>query len=192
MGLIVPEHLEKFNIMTVDPGLNNIGVAIYSINFMTNSVVGIEAFTFHPERLPYAGPYDDEQHGIRPAKLYNLRKCIAHTLETYKPVAMAYETPFFNRRRPTAFQALVESIGAIRGAIEDFNPFMDIVQLPPLVIKQFIGATSSKDKNFMLEAVQRHPEITEKLLYPLALLDEHAIDAVSIGYAYCRMEGYHV
>lgn len=192
MSLIIPDSLKEFCVIFFDPGLNNIGVSIFYIDFYTFNVKRIVAFTFHPERIAIPDPFDEDFHGVRPEKLWKLERYVSSLMLRYRPIACGYETPFFNRRRPSAFEPLVEAVSCIRRAIHSFNPYMNFTEMPPMVIKQFVGAKSMKGKEHVLEAVKENKQITNLLTCPIEMLDEHAIDATAAGYAYCRLENFNV
>lgn len=188
MSIYYPEQHHRYNIAAFDPGLINIGVAIYTVDAYAQAVIGIEAFTLWPERWDGKMTLSPEFASLRREKLDIIDQMLMDVLRRYKVTAVCHESAFYNSRRPGAFEALTLGIECLTRAVYRTNPYITIAAMPPLVIKQAIGAEKLKGKDSVLTAVRSHQHITQ--LLDTDLLDEHAIDATAIGYAYCK--GYNL
>jgi hypothetical protein len=59
--------------------------------------------------------------------------------------------------------------------------------IEPIVIKRTIRVDSIKEKTDVAKAIMRIPEIMSVLVTPIEMLDEHAIDAIAIGYTHLTL-----
>lgn len=177
--------------MSIDPGLNNCGVCIYDIEYKTNRVISIYAFTLVIEKVKDLSGLDIESFSERVVKLYKLKEILKSVLLTYSPSFVVCESPFFNRFRPTAYSALVEVLSVIRSSVIEYNSNISFNTLEPLLIKKIVGAGMMKGKLDVKQAVSQNKFIMERLIVDLNTLDEHAIDAIAIGFSFLNTTGVH-
>lgn len=189
MSLMIPEHFKIYKIVSIDPGLNNLGIAIFDLDYSTRTIVRIEAFTLVNEKLQDDSGLDEETHSERSIKLMKLRNVIQELMYNIRPCMVACESPFYSSFRPTAYAALVEVIRMIQLAIIDFNVNIPFYQVEPLLVKKHIGAGMTKGKIDVKLAVNNKPELMNVLVNDINRLDEHSIDAIAVGYTFLRTSG---
>lgn len=180
MPLVVPEHYYKYNVFSIDPGTYSLGLSVWTIDYLEARLVGIESSTIKPERLDFSDGMPEPEVAMW-RRLEIMRRIYTDYLERYQPVRVVYETPFFNRRTPGAYKPLLACTTMIERATMDYNPAIQLIGIPPLLVKQAVNATSAKGKNPMYNAVRDSQYIQSRLLTPWAWLDEHAIDSLAVG-----------
>jgi len=190
--LQIPETYYGYNILAIDPGLNNTGVAVYTINEnyesnLINKISNIEVFTFITKKLLSSENINLDIHTERLEKLIALKQAMQYTLNIYKPVLVVCESPFFNSLRPSAYSSLVETISYIQSSIFEYNPNIYFTTVEPLLVKKRVGAGYVNGKHDMRVAVTQNTELQYILRnIDITMLDEHSIDAVAIGYGFLK------
>jgi Holliday junction resolvasome RuvABC endonuclease subunit len=169
-------------IVALDPGLNNTGVSSILFDYNSRSIVGIAAYTIKTEDLikkHYMTNYLDD----RTIKQLMLKEKFIETVEFFKPDVVISEAPFFYSSKPVAFKALVEVINLFKMVLAESYPQTPFVQLEPLMVKKHVKSLNIHDKDSTKEALEVLG-LSKYLL--LNTLDEHAVDAISIGYAFLK------
>lgn len=184
--MYIPDKYQApFNIVSIDPGSNFLGFCVITIDPNTFSIIGINAKTLYIDDLPVDLYYDEAYHGNRLYKLMKIKTAIYNELIQYNPLYVVCEAPYYNRFRPGAFAPLVEVIGYIQLAVYEYNNNVPFTKIEPSIIKKLVGANAIGDKHAVKKAVFSIDEIVKAIPHSLELLDEHAIDAIAIGYSYC-------
>lgn len=161
---------DLLKIVGIDPG-KNLGVSIYYVNPIDFSIVNIETqiyyldkgiFTYNPvmDRINY---------------LHNIVYSIVNFL---RPQAIAFELPFKHRFANAVIQLSQYTI-TIESTIMNYDPYIFIDKYPPKFIKSAIGAKGDADKNKMLAAILKVPEIAP---YVREGITEHEVDATAIAH----------
>jgi Holliday junction resolvasome RuvABC endonuclease subunit len=189
MYLMVPEHFKIYRIIGIDPGLNNLGVAIFDIDYSTRTIVRIEAFTLINDKLIDNTGLDEEHYSERNIKLYKLKDNLQSSLKYIKPCMIACESPFYSSFRPTAYAALVEVIRIIQLAILEYNSNVPFYTVEPLLVKKQVGAGMTKGKQDVKSAIMNKPDLINVLVNDINSLDEHSIDAIAVGYTFLKTSG---
>lgn len=189
MSLMIPESFKIFRIMGIDPGLNNLGIALFDIDYSNRTIVRIEAFTLVNDKLKDESGLDLDTHAERTIKLMKLRNTLLNIVSANKPYMVACESPFYNRFRPTAYAALVEVIRLIHMTIIEHNGNTVFQTVEPLLVKKHIGAGMQTGKLDVKKAVSLKPELMSVLVNDLNSLDEHSIDAIAVGYTFLKTSG---
>lgn len=189
MSLIIPESFKIFRIMGIDPGLNNLGIALFDIEYQTRKILRLEAFTLVNDKLKDDSGLDLESHAERTVKLMKLRFALLNIMQMNNPFAVACESPFFNRLRPTAYAALVEVTRLIHTTVIDYNSNTIFRTVEPLLVKKHIGAGMETGKLDVKRAVSIRPELMSVLVNNLDRLDEHSVDAIAVGYTFLKTSG---
>lgn len=184
MHLVVPQQYNIYKIMAVDPGLNRAGVAIFDINYSNRQILAIDAFTLRNERLKDDTGLDEELYSERIIKLYKLKNTFYRILDEVRPANVISESAFYNPGMPMAHASLTETIRTIHAAVMEFNVNIQFNRVEPLLVKKTIGANMFKGKSPMKDAVMDKPELISVLRQNIETLDEHAIDAIAIGYTF--------
>ncbi len=190
MTLAIPDNFIKpYNLLAIDPGSNNIGIAIFNINPSTNTINSIYAFTLEIERMPETNNYDPDIYPERTMKLLKIKEVISRLLYYYIPDVVVCEAPFYNRLRPTAYGPLVEVMTVIQQCVIEYGPHIPFHKLEPSIIKKTIGAGHIADKDTVRKTIQANTHLISRLTYDVNTLDEHAIDAIAIGDTFLKLNG---
>jgi Holliday junction resolvasome RuvABC endonuclease subunit len=125
-----------------------------------------------------------DNHSARFARLHSHYVNLRMTFEYTRPVIVVCESPFFNAKRPQAYGALVETLSAVRRALWEYDPYMQLYLIDPPRVKRAVGAAGNAGKDDMRTAVLK---LAQELRYqgpvPLECIDEHSIDAIAVGYS---------
>ena len=186
MSLAIPEsYRAPYNIVSIDPGSNFLGIAVTTLDPVTNTILNITAFTIVVEYLIHTD-YTRSIENIRPSKMSKIRHEMLKILDYYNPKVVVCESPFFNRLRPGAFAPLVETLYVLQSAVLEYDSTVPFMPVEPSVIKKAIGAGHICGKDEVKTVIGRNLEIQNALTTPYVTLDEHSIDAVAIGYTYLK------
>jgi Holliday junction resolvasome RuvABC endonuclease subunit len=180
---IPPTH-QKLKLIAIDPGLNNVGVAIFVIDLVTKEIESIQALTLRPDRLIDDCPLDEEIHEERLVKRHQIAKAWRSILDTEQPQRVASESPFFDRRKPSSFAILTEVMTTLLDTMLLHNRQLKLHLVPPLKVKQYLGVAGQKGKEPVREAMEKQEKVLKVLQPSIDLLSEHAIDAVGVGLTY--------
>lgn len=188
MPLHLPYCYYTYKLLAIDPGNTHTGFAIFDIESQTGSVIKIEAFTVNLDKLDNVLGLDEEIVPDRVIRQYKLKHVIMYYLNLLKPITVIYESPFYNRFRPTAYGPLMELMGVSRSAVLEFNQNIPFITVEPLLVKKAIGTKSIKGKISVKEAIFNNPDIVNVIASNLNDLDEHSLDAIAVGYAYLKFK----
>ena len=171
-----------FNIVSIDPG-NNIGISIYTIDSLTYKVHSVKTHTvvlnIHVDKGPNA----------LTERVHYLNTFFGELLEYHKPLVIVEEAAFLNNRFPKAVMQLSQYIAALDIAIYNYNRYAKVFKYPPKYVKRYIGAGGNADKDDMLKAVKKIPEINNNV--KVDTITEHEVDALSIGYVFIQEMRLH-
>lgn len=183
--LIVPQNSSSvFSIIGLDPGSNSFGIAVIFVNVETMKIVSSTAWTIFGERLSGKNNFIEEIHGGRTNRIMALEDNLLDVFNYYCPYLITSEAPFINNSFPQAGIALTEVIAGIRRAVFRFDPWKELLLIPPSVVKNAVGASGGGDKNKVKDKVVTLTELNYQGPTLITELDEHSIDALSV--AYCR------
>ena len=183
----IPHNYQEFKAIFIDPGLNNIGISVFTFNNDFDNLKSIDSFTIVVEKEEDIFGFDEELHGERLHKLIKIQTGIKDICSAHCPVIVGSEAPFYNPLRPNAYRALVEAIMAIQNGIYDYDKNIKLVQIPPLKVKQAVSAGSTKGKIDVLTKIKDIPEIVSKVTVSLDSLSEHAVDSIAVGWSYLKL-----
>ena len=176
----------NLNILAIDPGLNNIGFSHLLYNNQSSSIASISAHTFKPE--PTVPSYQlSEYLDDRTIKLLSIKDYFSNLITATHFDIIVCEAPFFYAGKPGAYRALVEVISIFKQYLADTSPITPFIQLEPLMVKRFVKSLNISNKDSTKEALfilNLHNYID------LNTLDEHSVDAISIGYAFLKSRGF--
>ena len=179
------QHLQ-LNILAIDPGLNNIGFSHLLYNHPNSSISSISAHTFKPE--PTVPAYHlSEYLDDRTIKLLSIKDYFSSLLTSTHFDLIVCEAPFFYASKPGAYRALVEVISVFKQYLADTNPITPFIQLEPLLVKRYVKSLNISNKDSTKEALYL---LNLHNYIDLNTLDEHSVDAISIGYAFLKSRGF--
>jgi Holliday junction resolvasome RuvABC endonuclease subunit len=188
MPIIIPPQFQTYKILGIDPGLNHTGVSIFTLD-QFSSILEIEAHTLHIERLPNCTEYDPIEHSERFIKLSKLYWLMHEAILTHQPVSIAIEAPFYNRKFPAAYGALLEVVSYVYQSVVDVNPNIYFKAIEPIVVKQAVHAGIKTGKLDVADSIRKIPEIMRALRGDFDTLDEHAVDSIAVAYAFLKHIG---
>ena len=104
-----------------------------------------------------------------------------YVLEFYKPLSVVCETPFFNMQRPSAAGPLYELLTTLEQTLFEWDKEKPLYKVEPKTVKKAVGASANAKKDEVRSALSK---VKELQCACLDFLDEHAIDAIAVGYSY--------
>lgn len=173
-----------YRILAIDPGTNALGVAVLDVDIDTHIVTVKHATTIDVSKLCQHYPQLIAIHGERVSKLHAVEVSLYRLFRAWRPDEIVSESPYMGRF-PQAFAALIECISSIRRAIMEYNRALPFPTIDPASVKKSVGVSGKNgDKEAMKTAIQ----IQSDLVFELNVddLDEHAIDAIAVGYAFYK------
>lgn len=168
-------------IIALDPGTNNLGLTVMSINILSMCVVETTTFTVTVKNNLLL-PDDEDNYGLRQAKLNYLVSVVIDAVIKYDAITLVSEGPFYNMRRPGAFAPLVELLQQIKVELYKIRPLVKFVVYEPSTVKQGVGAKGNADKDNVKIALRN---VVEKLKFisldTLDSMDEHSVDSIAVA-----------
>jgi Holliday junction resolvasome RuvABC endonuclease subunit len=67
-----------------------------------------------------------------------------------------------------------------------YDPWKPLYRVDPPTVKKKVGAPGNADKNAVKQALLRLPDLNYQGETPLAMLDEHSVDALAVAYGKWR------
>lgn len=180
----VSERYRQTTLLAIDPGLNNVGIAIFNLRLEPFKIEAIKAWTLKSEKLVDDSGLDDDDFIERLHKRKNIASALDKILQHYQPCIVVSESPFFDRRKPGSFEVLSEVMTTIMDTLIDHDPNIRFTTIPPLVVKQVLGVAGQKGKEVVKDAMGKEQTILSVLEGDFEKLDDHAIDAIGVGHAY--------
>ena len=173
-----------FNLIGIDPGSDKLGIACLKIDLDTLEILESTANTIIASKLVSDQSFFAQVHSYRTARIYRLKEEILKYFNKIQPSVISCESPFFNPRRPGAFQPLVEVLAMIKDAVIEYDLWQPLFLIDPSSIKNSVKAPGNADKDRMKVAVLALNDL--KFDGDIEKLDEHSIDALAV--AYCRLK----
>ena len=188
MPLHIPECYRSTRMVCFDPGLNTTGVSIFDVDSRTKEVLSVFAYTIYTGQVRDVTELDSEILSERAQKLYRLCGAIQQTLDLYGPAIVGCEAPFYHPRMPMAFVSLSEVVSMLRHTALQYNYNIPFFLVEPQLVKKGVGVAGKKGKQVVMDAICNIPEIMRVLSVPIETLDEHAIDAIAVGWSLLRFK----
>lgn len=173
-----------YRIIAIDPGLNRMGVSVLDVDLINQKIYILYAETIDSvkgiRQKPNVGV---GRFSERMAKVHYLRSNLESLFRKWQPLTVVYETPFF-RRFPQPYEALIQSVEAIRGACVSYSPLVELDGIDPPTVKKAVGAKGDSSKDAVYKAIHALPEIvySEETRSLLSSLSEHSSDSIAVGY----------
>ena len=183
MGLMLPDEWSlEARLVTIDPGTNSLGLAVFYYDSTTYEIRKIEARMYKSEKLLHPDPATIQSHNLLTGKIFAQQENLVKQLRRIKPIAVGVETPYFNPLMPAAGGALNQLFFGIREAVNEYDPMVCMFSVEPSLVKKGVGALSGRGKDAVRNAVLINVDIVKCFQGSLERLDEHSIDAIAIGY----------
>ena len=182
--LTMPANSDSFgSILGIDPGTTNIGVSIIKVNLDTLEIDSSIAWSINGAKLIDKDLWSTNLFGERYSRINALGNSLLEIFRYYNPVIIASESPFINSRFPASGLALTEMICSIRKAIFEYDIWKDLKLIPPSTVKNGVDAAGGAGKDVMKDKLRALlPILKYRGEIPFELLDEHAIDAMSVAF----------
>lgn len=165
----------------IDPGSTSLGVSVFEREIDTNKIALLWASTMKGN--PFIRQYENmaELNGKRFAKMYGYKCTLLNFFSNWQPNDIVCEGSYM-KEFPAAYAALTEIVLTIRLAALEYRSDMAVSIIDPATIKKNIGVKgNSGDKDLIKKKVK---ELKINFYQPQSFesLDEHALDAIAIGY----------
>jgi Holliday junction resolvasome RuvABC endonuclease subunit len=192
-GLSIPDR-ETFRWIALDPGTDTLGVAVFEALLQGAPVMAevVDAWTLEASRGVRLDPvYQqlEQTHSGRFARLSWLHDKLRLILDEYQPHDLCSESPFMMRSKGHAFAALVECMSMIKSVWYEYTDLQPLATVSPFEAKKAVGLVKmSSDKEAVAKCIRNRtmderPDLAVEHRL-LDALDEHATDAIAVGYAY--------
>jgi len=177
--------LQSYRVISIDPGSTNMGISVYDVDLLNNSVKLVECETFHADKLLRHNTHLLDTHSALDARLLLLGKALTPYVETYFPNVVIVEDCYF-RRNPLPFKVLTMCQSMVKNIVYMYNPLCKVVTITPSDVKQGVGVNGGSNVKddmtvALAELIANGRIITD---VTLEVLDDHAIDSACIGYGY--------
>ena len=180
-----PEE-QYFILIGIDPGTDKLGFAYFKVQIETLEILESQAMTFTATKMVRDDSWLALMHSYRTARIAKLKEVLLKKFNNLQPSVIACESPFFNPRRPGAFQPLVEILDAIKNTVIDYSVWQPLFMIDPSSIKNSVKAPGNADKDKMKVCVLALDDLKYSGDTPLDQLDEHSIDALAV--CYCQLK----
>lgn len=175
------------SICAIDPGTDTMGYSIILVNLSDLSITVDHSITFVASKAIRS--YGEI---TREKRLKWLEDKLVEEFNNDKPDYIIMESAFANRRRITAFEALIECRVIITNAVKRFDPSMEILLIDPISVKYGVGALKRGEKKPKRKGKKVDTkELVRKVLkedkdlkwndLDIDYLDQHEVDSVAVG-----------
>lgn len=170
------------NIVSLDPGSNGFGVAVLTVDLDTLQIVRSDAWSIFGAKLMNKNSWIEEFRGARVARIHAIQNHLRSVFAHFEPIYIACESPFINQKFPQAGIVLTEVLTSVRQVVMEYSPWCQLVMIDPPTVKRSVGAPGNAPKEVMQQRVMELPDLHYNGDRAITLLDEHAIDALAVGY----------
>lgn len=175
------EDIDTVTVLSIDPGTTTMGLAIIRLSIESLEIREAFAWTVEATRLDFYRQETVDTYSEKFARIISIKKMLAEVLRYYKPLSVVCETPFFNMRRPSAAGPLYELLTTIEQTVFEWDCQKPLYRVEPKTVKKAVGASHNAKKDEVKKALS---QVKELQCANLVFLDEHAVDALAVGYAY--------
>lgn len=180
-------HYESLTIVAIDPGLNNIGLSVFTLDVKEELIIkSIDARTLKADKVADWTNLDPEYRSEQIMKCYRMVDAVMYIIRNTNPSIVVCESPFFDRRKPSSFAVLSNVLSILFDRITQHNPNIQIHTVEPLLVKHVLKVAGQKGKEVVREAMEKESFLLSVLKQPLGVLDEHAIDSIGVGYTFIK------
>lgn len=174
-------------IMGIDPGTDTLGIAVVDVDIDTKEYKLMYGHTFHASKYVSLYPEMAQARGSRDVRLMVLRQKLIEAFVLAEPEHIAAESPFLQRGKVSAFEALVECYAMMRDAVWAYSSQITLQRIDPVTVKNYVGVShKGTDKNDVRRAINAIYENRCSEHVDLSSFDEHANDAVAVCHVVVR------
>lgn len=190
--------MSKLSIISIDPGVN-LGVASLLLDLDTRKIIVRDTHTAVLNDI--AKHYYDELvecQGMQMARIIIIEDLIHKYASRWLPDFFIHETAYsahgrgrFGQGSIESFASLRENILGIKLAACKHDPRIPVVPINPSTVKYCVLGEKNNDKNQMRDALLGMNDLDFSLI-KTDHLDQHAYDAVGIGYTFIHKQVFGV
>lgn len=174
-------------VVGIDPGTDTLGVAVVDVNIETKEYKLMYGHTFHASKYVNYYPEMVQARGSRDVRLMVLRRKLVEFFMLAEPELIAAESPFLQRGKVSAFEALVECYAMMREAVWGYSSLITLQRIDPVTVKNYVGVShKGTDKTDVHRAVNAIYKDRCSEHVDLSTFDEHANDAVAVCHVVVR------
>ena len=180
----MPRHY-LIKILAFDPGLSLSGWNFSTYDTTTKQYRVIKLGMLTPNKLIESPelPQEVVKYGQRVMTLHMLRNQVRELMNTYQPDVVVSEDAFYNPKRPSAYNALIQWLTAVDIVLHDEYQRV-LFKLAPTAAKQVISGFGGADKLGVRHGVLHCENIVFKSSHAQDNLTEHICDSIGIGYTF--------
>ena len=186
--LQLPEAPPYYRILSIDPGSDTLGIAMFDVDLQRFEAYLLDATTLQGARAVRQMPFLTETLGDRRARLQSHAHELGQILQQVQPHAVISEAAYMGRFAQ-AFESLVECLYMIRGVVSQYDPALPLETVDSPTAKKAVGAPGKRPKGMDSKAYKETVRLavlqqTRLKISPqlnVQALDEHAIDAIAVG-----------
>jgi len=168
-------------VLSIDNGSTTLGLSVTDVNLDTEDKTVLDCETCDASRTTWRYQNRFDVRGAKWARMKVLFRFVKEKCEEWRPDVIAIEAPFMFRR-PEAFAVLREVIVYLIEAIEDYDPNIEIIMVPPTKAKKAVGADEYVGKNPIRDAVLSLNDVYYDNNLDARKFDEHEIDSIAVMY----------
>lgn len=171
---------EPYRILSIDPGTNTLGYAVIDVDLVNCTKTLVYATTFTASKQ-IDDLLDSDQWKYLEERYLRIKRqgdFLRGMFLQYQPHLVVHESAFMGKFAQ-AFQALTECLYELRTTIKNLSPYTNFIGVTPMEVKWALGGSISKDQVF--NSVSKIKDL-DGLSKFINISDEHAIDAIAIGY----------
>lgn len=168
-------------VVAVDPGINDLGLAVLTLDLKTQDLSIGPAYHIQPKHWQGYKQCVDVQDE-RMQKEVAIRTFFVWALDHFQPHVVVIESPFLHQM-VNAFESLTIIMTLLRHDALDYDSGMPVIKVPPTVAKSALGVKDFKDKQAVKDAILQRTDV-EMDRGLVRSLTEHATDAIAVGLTY--------
>lgn len=177
--------MSTLRLVSVDPG-TNLGLACLNVDLSRGVITPLDCLTADLNKLmSHYSPAEAEDFDYRLVRLRECRK-VVQTYMAWGPEIVVHETAYVPQKNMgsiSSYASLVENILTIRNAVFDFDKSVLLRSIDPTTIKYAVTGKKSPDKGEIKNALLTKSNLDLSMI-DTTTLDQHAFDAIAIGYSY--------
>lgn len=182
---------DSLKIIGIDPGSTTMGVGVIDLSCTKGTIIRTSCKTLNAAKMRIPA-LSTEVNGERLSRIFELSNALVDIFSEVRPTFVACESPFMSRRMPIAYGALMETVYAVRLALQIYDSTISLDLVDPPTAKIAVGAKGNADKVAVLKALT---DLNSELCFSAELsgkelseIDEHSSDGIAI--AYWRMKKF--
>lgn len=180
--------MPTYKILSFDPGMSTFGFCVSTYDECRFVIRTAKTYNLD-EAYKKCSPDKKGKYNINCIKSHILYRFVSDLLVKYRPNFIASEAAFYNPGRPSAYASLLRFIYTLDDIV--YRGYgKNVYKMAPLIIKKVassnVGGKATKED--MREALNnRISKGYIKSSFDIGILDEHAIDASLVGYAFAKL-----